>query len=67
MTPAENVKVESSDGHNGVVGVFLVWYQDSTGFIPDEREVVVGGFDVAELGWAGSEKRSVLNIGIMFW
>jgi hypothetical protein len=67
VTPAKDVEVESSDSHDGVVGVFLVWDQDCTGFVPDESKVVVGWFDIAELGWACSEKGSVLNIGIVFW
>jgi len=67
VTPTEDVEVESSDSHDGVVGVLLVWDQDCTCFVPDESEVVVGGFDVAELGWASSEQGSVLNIGVVFW
>jgi hypothetical protein len=67
VTPTENVEIESSDSHDGIVRVFLVWDQDCTSFVPDEGKVVVGGFDVAELGGACSEKGSVLNIGIVFW
>ena len=67
MTPTEDVEVESSNSHDGVVCVLLVWDQDCTCFVPDESKVVVGGFDVAELGGTSSKQGSVLNIGIMLW
>lgn len=54
MRPAEKVEVETSQGHDGVVGVLLNWKCKLGDAVVEELEaVVVGGFD------RGEEERTV--------
>ena len=66
MAPTEDIEIESSNSHDGVVGIFLVRDQDCTSLVPDKDKVVIGGFGIAELRWASSKEGSVLDIGIVF-
>lgn len=60
MQPGEDVKVEASDGHDWVVGVFLVGHEDICGLVPYESEIVEGAVDRLEVGRRVGEQRDVL-------
>lgn len=65
MSPAEQVQVEASDGHDGVVGVLLIRQKNLACPIPHKGEFVIGRKDAAELRGARSEKRSVLDVRVV--
>jgi hypothetical protein len=66
MEPGQKVQIETGDGHDGVVGVLLVGYNEVGGGIPDEGKVVEGTQDRAEVSRRSREKRNVLKVGIVF-
>ena len=65
VQPGEEVEVEAGDAHDGVVGVFLVGYEEGRGRVPGEGEVVVGGVQRVEEGRAGDEERDVLDVRVV--
>ena len=66
MKPRQEVEVEPSDAHDGVVGISLVRHEEVGGSVPNECEVVVAGSKGLEEARASSEEGDVLNIGIVF-
>jgi hypothetical protein len=65
VEPGEEVEVEASNGHDGVVRVLLVGDEEVGGGIPDKGKVVKGAQDGAEVGGRGGEEGHVLEIGVM--
>lgn len=66
MKPREEVKVEASDAHDGVISESLVRNKEIGGGIPDKGKVVVSRSKRLEEGGTGSKERYVLDIGIVF-
>ena len=65
VQPGEDVEVEAGEGHDGVVGVFLVGEHEGAGGVPGEGEVVVGAVEVGEEGGRGGEEGGVLDVGVV--
>ena len=66
MQPGEEVEVKASNGHDRVVGVFLVGDEEVGRGVPDEGEVVEGREDGFEVGGGCGEKRDVLDVRVVF-
>lgn len=66
MVDRQNVQVEASYAHDGVVCVFLVADGEVGCLVPDEGEIVVARVDRLEEGRASGEQRYVLDVRIMF-
>ena len=66
MVDRENVKVEASDTHHWIVGVFLVSDGKVCKRIPYKSEVVVCGANRLEEGRAGGEERNILDVWVVF-
>jgi dissimilatory sulfite reductase (desulfoviridin) alpha/beta subunit len=67
MKPREEIKVEASNCHYGVICINLVLNQEIGSSIPDKgKAIVVGGVKGLEKGRACGEERNVLNIGVVF-
>lgn len=66
VKPREEIEVEASDSHDGVVGILLVGDEEVGGGVPNKGEVVVAGVDRLEEGGGSGEEGDVLNIGVVF-
>jgi hypothetical protein len=66
VQPGEEVEVEASNGHDRVIGIFLVGDEEVGRSVPDEGEVVEGGEDGFEVGGGCGKERDVLNVRVVF-
>lgn len=66
MVNREDVKIESRNAHDWVVGVLLVSDSEVGCLIPYESEIVVTRVDRLEEGRTGGKQRNVLDVGIVF-
>lgn len=66
MNPRQEVKVETSDAHDRIINVLLVWHDDFSSLVPHKCELVIRGAKRLEEGRAGGEKRNVLDIRVVF-
>ena len=65
VTPPEDVQIESSDGHDRVVGVLLKGYQQLARLVPDKHGIAIRRAHASELRWAGGGQGYVLDIRIV--
>jgi len=65
MEPRQGVKVESSKGHDRVVGEFLPGNNQIGSLVPDKAELIKGAKDGLEVGGRSDKERHVLEIGVM--
>lgn len=66
MQPAEEVKVEASKCHDGVVPPLLVWYEQVASAVPNKAEVVERRENRLHVCRGRGEQRDVLNIRVVF-
>ena len=66
VAPGEDIEVEAGEGHDGVVGVFLVREEDFARAVPGELKVLVESRDDAlDVGRGGGENGRVLNVRVV--
>lgn len=66
MAPGEDIEVEAGEGHDGVVGVFLVREEDFARAVPGELKVLVESRDDAlDVGRRGGEDGRVLDVWVV--
>ena len=65
MMDRKYVEVKPGYSHDGIIGVVLVSDGKISDLVPHESEVVVGGMQRFEEGWACGEEGHVLDIGVV--
>ena len=66
VCPGQKVEVEACDGHDGIIGILLVYDGEGSEGVPWEVGAVVARFDGFEETWRGGEERNILNVRVVF-